>query len=113
MIRATTSVFAASLHRAALAIPAFGRLCRKASADMFGSVMPTPTSANNDARRQSAQAESARQIAHLIQSRTLLLAEKEIVAAERKRARSQRKQVSSFDARLQAINAELLKIGGN
>ena len=84
---------------------------RTIRARLSGLVWTIARWANSDARRQSAQAESARQIAHLIQSRTLLLAEKEIVAAERKRARSQRKQVSSFDARLRPINAELLSIG--
>lgn len=48
---------------------------------------------------------------HAYRQRVMLLSEKERVAADRAEAVRRHRKVASFDARLRAINAELLSIG--
>ena len=59
----------------------------------------------------SAQNETIDRLRHLYRSKALLLNEKEVLCAERAEAVRKHRKVSSFDARLRAVNAELLKVG--
>lgn len=62
-------------------------------------------------RPNSAQVDSLSSLRVVLNRKRLLLVEKEIVAAERKEAVRRHKATSAYDAKLRAINAELLSIG--
>lgn len=78
---------------------------------MSGSVRRTAMWARRGDPRLSAQAEVLSSLHALNRRKRLLMIEKEILAAERKQAVRQHKRLSTYDARLKAINAELLSIG--
>ena len=90
---------------------AFVQAFRPKSAAISGPAPITAPMETPVALLPSAQDQSLSRIAALYRQRQNLLVEKEIVAAERARAVRQRKKVSHFNARLKAINAELLSIG--
>lgn len=109
MIIAVSS--AARPHRLVTAIRAFVRAYRSPSAAMPGRAGTTAPMGSHDGQPPSAQDQSLAQLRALYRQRHHLLVEKEILVVERARAVRQRKRVSDFDARLRAINRELLSIG--
>lgn len=106
-----SALSAAAPHAEATArpasIPGFLRRCVKAAGSAL-TMLPRP---RRNTLRLTAQDQAAANIVNLLRHRNLLLSEKEILIAERGKAKEAHKAVSRFDARLRAINKEILSIG--